>query len=67
MEQVPNVRGCVAIRPGSAILLFGRHLETCEGLYLYEAQELAAELSHQVNWVGQPAMQQAYPISVAEG
>ena len=66
VEEVPNVRDCVSIGLGLSTLFFGRWLELKEGLYLHEAQKLA-ELTRPMTWVGQPAMQQAFPVIIAEG
>ena len=39
--DAPNIKDCVILGPGSAILFFSHHQEPREGLYLHEAQELA--------------------------
>ena len=36
-------------------------------LYLHEAQELAEEMMKTITWMGQPAHQQVFPITIAEG
>ena len=65
-RDVPNVKECVILSPGSAILFFGHHQEPQEGLYLHEAQELAEEMMRTTTWVGQPVHQQVFPITIAE-
>ena len=65
-RDAPNVKECVILGPGSAILFFGCHQEPREGLYLHEAQELAKEMTKTTTWVGQPVHQQVFPITIAE-
>ena len=67
VETVPNLRECIPIGPGSAILLFGRRMEPRELLYLQEAQDLVAALPRQVQWVGKTLTQQATPLILAKG
>ena len=61
-----NVKDCVILGPGSAVLFFGCPQEPQEGLYLHEAQELAEEMTKTTTWLGQPAHQQVFPITIAE-
>ena len=56
-----------SLAPGSALLFFGHHQEPQEGLYLHEAQELAEEMMKTTTWMGQPAHQQVFPITIVEG
>ena len=65
--DAPNVKDCVILSPGSTLLFFGHHLEPQEGLYLHEAQELAEVMMKTTTWMGQPAHQQVFPITIAEG
>ena len=65
--DAPNVKDCVILSPGSALLFFSCHQEPQEGLYLYEAQELAEMMTKTTTWMGQPAHQQVFPIMIAEG
>ena len=65
--DAPNIKDCVILGPGSAILFFGRHQEPREGLYLHEAQELAEVMTKTTTWTGQPAHQMVFPITIAEG
>ena len=43
--DAPNIKDCIILSPGSAILFFSHHQEPHEGLYLHEAQELAEEMT----------------------
>ena len=61
-----DVKECVILSLGLAILFFGHHQEPQEGLYLHEAQELAEEMMRTTTWVGQPMHQQAFPIMIAK-
>ena len=63
--DAPNVKDCVILSPGSALLFFGHHQEPWEGLYLHEAQ--AEVMTKTTTWMGQPAHQQVFPITIAEG
>ena len=65
--DAPNIKDCIILGPGSAILFFGHHQELCEGLYLHEAQELAEEMMKTTTWLGQPVHQQVFPITIVEG
>ena len=65
--DAPNIKDCVILGPGSAILFFGHHQEPREGLYLHEAQELAEVMMKTTTWMGQPAHQMVFPITIAEG
>ena len=65
-RDAPNVKECIILGPGSAILFFGHHQEPQEGLYLHEAQELVEEMTKATTWVGQPVHQQVFPITIAE-
>ena len=65
--DAPNVMDCVILSLGSALLFFGHHQKPREGLYLHEAQELAEEMTKTITWTGQPAHQQVFPITIAEG
>ena len=65
-RDAPNVKECIILGSGPAILFFGQHQEPQEGLYLHEAQELAKEMTKTTTWVGQPAHQQVFPITIAE-
>ena len=67
VTDAPNIKDCVILSPGSAILFFGHHQEPQEGLYLHEAQELAEIMTKTTTWMGQPAHQQVFPITIAEG
>ena len=67
LTDAPNIKDCVILGPGSAILFFGRHQEPREGLYLHEAQELAEVMTKTTTWTGQPAHQMVFPITIAEG
>ena len=67
VTDAPNVKDCVILGPGSALLFFGCHQEPQEGLYLHEAQELAEIMMKTTTWMGQPAHQQVFPIMVVEG
>ena len=64
--DAPNVKDCVILSPGSALLFFSCHQEPREGLYLHEAQELAEEMMKTTTWMGQPAHQQVFPITIVE-
>ena len=64
--DTPNIKDCIILSPGSAILFFGCHQEPREGLYLHEAQELAEEIMKTTTWLGQPTHQQVFPITIAE-
>ena len=59
--DVPNVKDCVILSLGSALLFFGHHQEPQEGLYLHEAQELADIMTKTTTWMGQPTHQQVFP------
>ena len=61
------LKDCVILGLGSALLFFGCHQEPREGLYLHEAQELAEIMTKTTTWTGQPAHQQVFPITIAEG
>ena len=65
--DAPNIKDCIILGPGSAILFFGHHQEPREGLYLHEAQELAEVMTKTTTWTGQPAHQMVFPIMIAEG
>ena len=65
--DAPNIKDCVILGPGLAILFFGRHQEPREGLYLHEAQELAEVMTRTTTWMGQPTHQMVFPIIIAEG
>ena len=65
--DAPNVKDCIILSPDSAVLFFGHHQEPREGLYLHEAQELAEEMTKTTTWMGQPAHQQRFPITIPEG
>ena len=65
--DAPNIKDCVILGPGSAILFFGHHQEPREGLYLHEAQELAEVMTKTTTWMGQPVHQMVFPITIAEG
>ena len=67
VTDAPNVRDCVILSPGSALLFFSHHQEPQEGLYLIEAQELAEEMTKTTTWMGQPVHQQFFPITIVEG
>ena len=67
VTDAPNVKDCVILGPGSALLFFGHHQEPREGLYLHEAQELAEIMMKTTTWMGQPAHQQVFPIMIVEG
>ena len=41
--DAPNIKDCVILGLGSAILFFSCHQEPQEGLYLHEAQKLAED------------------------
>ena len=62
-----NIKDCVILGPGLAILFFSHHQEPREGLYLHEAQELAEVMMKTTTWMGQPAHQQVFPIMIAKG
>ena len=66
-DNTPNVKDSVILSLGSALLFFGCHQEPQEGLYLHEAQELAKEMTKTTTWMGQPAHQQVFPITIVEG
>ena len=59
---VPNVWEIILIGLGSAILFFGRHAYLREGLFPLEAEELAASVNQEVEWVGQIVEVQATPL-----
>ena len=65
-RDTPNIKECIILGPGSAILFFGHHQEPQEGLYLHDAQELAKEITKTTTWMGQPVHQQVFPITIAE-
>ena len=67
LTDAPNIKDCVILGPGSAILFFSHHQEPREGLYLHEAQELAEVMTKTTTWTGQPAHQMVFPITIAEG
>ena len=67
LTDAPNIKDCVILGPGSAILFFSHHQEPQEGLYLHEAQELAEIMMKTTTWTGQPAHQQVFPIMIAKG
>ena len=67
VTDAPNIKDCVILGLGLAILFFGHHQEPQEGLYLHEAQELAEIMTNTTTWMGQPAHQQIFPITIAEG
>ena len=67
VTDAPNIKDCVILGLGSAILFFSHHQEPREGLYLHEAQELAEIMMKTTTWTGQPAHQQVFPIMIAEG
>ena len=62
-----NIKDCVILGPGSAILFFSHHQELREGLYLHEAQGLAEVMTKTTTWTGQLAHQMVFPITIAEG
>ena len=62
-----NVKDCIILSPGSALLFCGHHQEPQEGLYLHEALELAEIMMKTTTWMGQSAHQQVFPIMIAEG
>ena len=66
VTNAPNVKDCVILSLGSALLFFGCHQEPREWLYLHEAQELAEIMMKTTTWMGQPAHQQVFPIMIAE-
>ena len=65
--DAPNIKDCVILSLGLAILFFSCHQEPREGLYLHEAQELAKIMTKTTTWMGQPTHQQVFPIMIAEG
>ena len=65
--DTPNVKDCIILSLGSAVLFFSHHQGPWEGLYLHEAQELAEEMTKTTTWMGQPTHQQVFPITIAEG
>ena len=65
-RDAPNVKECIILSPGLAILFFGHQQEPWEGLYLHEALELAKEMTKTTTWVGQSVYQQVFPITIAE-
>ena len=65
--DAPNVKDCIILSLGLAVLFFSHHQEPQEGLYLHEAQELAEEMTKTTTWMGQPMHQQVFPITIAEG
>ena len=67
VTDAPNVKDCIILGPGLAVLFFGHHQEPWEGLYLHEAQELAEEMMKTTTWMGQPTHQQVFPITIVEG
>ena len=67
MRDAPNIKDCIILSPGLAVLFFSCHQEPQEGLYLHEAQELAEEMTKTITWMGQPTHQQVFPITIAEG
>ena len=67
VTDAPNVKDCVILGPGSALLFFSHHQEPQEGLYLHEAQELAEVMMKTTTWIGQPTHQQVFPITIVEG
>ena len=67
LTDTPNIKDCVILGPGSAILFFSHHQEPQEGLYLHEAQELAEVMMKATTLTGQPTHQQVFPITIAEG
>ena len=67
LTDAPNIKDCVIFGLGLAILFFGHHQEPREGPYLHEAQELAETMMKTTTWMGQPAHQQVFPITIAEG
>ena len=67
VTDAPNVKDCVILGLGSALLFFSHHQEPREGLYLHEAQELAEIMMKTTTWMRQPAHQQVFPITIAEG
>ena len=66
-RDAPNVKDCIILSPGSAVLFFSCHQKPQEGLYLHEAQELAEEMTKTITWTGEPMHQQVLPITIAEG
>ena len=67
VRDAPNIKDCVILSLGLAILFFGHHQEPREGLYLHKAQELAEIMMKTTTWMGQPTHQQVFPIMIAEG
>ena len=65
--DAPNIKDCVILGLGSAILFFSHHQEPREGLYLHEAQELAEVMMKTTTWMGQPVHQMVFPITIAKG
>ena len=65
--DAPNVKDCIILSLGLAVLSFGHHQEPQEGLYLHEAQELVEEMTKTITWMGEPVHQQVFPITIAEG
>ena len=52
VRDAPNVKDCVILGLGSAVLFFSHHQEPWEGLYLHEDQELADEMTKTTTWMG---------------
>ena len=67
VRDAPNVKDCIILGPGSAVLFFGHHQEPLEGLYLHETQELPEEMTKTITWMGEPMHQQVFPITIAKG
>ena len=59
--DAPNIKDCVILGLGSAILFFGHHQEPQKGLYLHEAQELAEVMMKTTTWMGQPHTSAGFP------
>ena len=67
LTDAPNLKDCIILGLGSAILFFGHHQEPQEGLYLHEAEELAEVMTKTTTWMGQPTHQMVFPMTIAEG
>ena len=67
LTDAPNIKDCIILGLGLAILFFGHHQEPREGLYLHEAQELAEVMMKTTTWMGQPVHQMVFPITIAKG
>ena len=63
---LPNLNEAVIAGDGIAILFFGRRAFG-EGLFPQQAEEYAARLARQIEWVGQLVLLTATPLSLSEG